>query len=140
MNWGKGIAIFLVLFIVFITTLAVILMRTDADLVAEDYYLQEIKYGDEITAQQNAKDEGIVLEKELKEDGLYLRLTTALEIDEIKLKLFRPDNPKKDVLKTVRGKTFYLPMDQLSQGSYRLTIDWVIDEKAFQLRDEIWVK
>lgn len=140
MNWGRGIAIFLVLFIGFISTLAVVLMRTSTDLVAEDYYLQEIKYGDEITAQQNAKNESVSLSKETTEEGVYLKLNTSLVIDETIVKLLRPDNPKGDVYKAVRGKTFFIPKEELSVGKYQVTIEWFIDEKAFQLRDEIWVK
>ena len=140
MNWGKGIAVFLVLFIGFISTLAVILMRTSSDLVAEDYYLQEIKYGDEITAQQNAKNESISLTKEIEEDGVYLKLNTTLSIDNAKVRLLRPDNPDKDVYKIGRGKIFYIPKDDLSTGKYEVTIEWLIGDDAFQVRDEIWVK
>ena len=48
MSWGKGIAIALTVFILFIATLVTIIIRQKVDLVSEDYYTQEINYQQEI--------------------------------------------------------------------------------------------
>lgn len=139
MNWGKGIAIFLVTFIVFITTLAVILMRASADLESEDYYLKEIKFGDEIEAQQNAKNSNISLVDFFDNDGLILKIEGTDSIDLAELKLTRPDNPSKDITKTFKGDMVYVSLAELEKGLYKVVIDWE-NEHSYQLRKEIWIK
>ena len=140
MNWGKGIAIFLTLFIVFITALGVTLMRANADLESEDYYLKEINYGDEITAQQNANKHGSELDIEIAADGVTIRLKFDGNVESMNSELLRPDNPKLDRLVETNGKVLFIPRDNLTYGKYKLKVNWSDGEKDFQLRDEIWVK
>lgn len=139
MNWGKGIALFLISFIVFITTLAVILMMANADLESEDYYLKEIKFGDEIEAQQNAKNLNLSMVDYFDEGGLIIKIEGAISIEEARISLTRPDNPSKDVKKIFRGNMVYIPLEELHQGKYKVVIDWQ-DGNAYQMRNEIWVK
>ena len=53
MNWGKGITLFLASFIAFMGFLVYKTLQIDFDLVADDYYAQEIAYQDRIDAQHN---------------------------------------------------------------------------------------
>lgn len=53
MNWGKGITLFLAAFIGFMGFLVYKTFQVDFDLVADDYYAQEIAYQDRIDAQHN---------------------------------------------------------------------------------------
>jgi hypothetical protein len=139
MNWGKGIAIFLVSFIIFISTLAAILMSASADLESEDYYLKEIKFSEEITAQQNAKNEQLSLSSQFDKDGLLLKINGEQTIDQAKVKLVRPDDPSKDILKSFKGNMVFVPMNDLNNGLYKVTVEWE-NEKTYQLREDIWVK
>ncbi len=54
MNWGKGIAIALTLFIGFIVVLVISIVSHTVDLETEDYYKKDIAYQDEITSMENA--------------------------------------------------------------------------------------
>ena len=53
MNWGKSIAVVLVLFIGFIMTLVVIMISKDVDLVDEEYYQRDLAYNEEMVAIEN---------------------------------------------------------------------------------------
>ncbi len=139
MNWGKGIAIFLVSFIVFITTLAVILMRANADLESADYYVREIKYGDEITAQQNAHNANLSIHESVDKDGVLLRIEGTKISEEGQVRLIRPDNPNYDISKTFKGNAVFIPIEELNQGKYKVIIDWLADQ-PYQLRNEIWIE
>ena len=139
MNWGKGIAIFLVSFIVFITTLAVILMRANADLESADYYVREIKYGDEITAQQNAHNANLSIHESVDKDGVLLRIEGTKISEEGQVRLIRPDNPNYDISKTFKGNAVFIPIEELNQGKYKVVIDWLADQ-PYQLRNEIWIE
>jgi hypothetical protein len=139
MNWGKGITIFLISFIVFITTLAVILMRANADLESEDYYVREIKYGDEIVAQQNAHNANLSLHQSIDNDGVLLRIEGAEISEEGQIRLIRPDNPNYDITKTFKGNAVFIPVEELNKGKYKVVIDW-LDGQPYQLREEIWIE
>lgn len=140
MNWGKGITIFLVLFIAFITTLAVVLMNTSSDLVSEDYYLREVKYGNEITAEQNARDANSSVEVEESAEGIFVQLRTEKPSDSIQVHLLRGNDPTKDFHTATNGTSVFIDRARLVQGKYLLTITWEVDEDFFQLKKEIWVK
>jgi len=140
MNWGKGVTIFLVLFIAFITTLAVILMNTSSDLVSEDYYLREVKYGDEITAEQNAKDANSTVELEESAEGLFIQLRTENPADSIQVHLLRANDPAKDFHTSTFGTSLFIERAHLELGKYLLTLTWKVKDDYFQLKKDIWVK
>lgn len=140
MNWGKGIAIFLVLFIGFITTLAVILMRANTDLVSEDYYLKEVNYGSEIIAEQNAINAEAELILEEDDDGLFIRVKKEVLPEEITVHLLRGNAASDDVRKTTSGSSVYIPKEELLNGKYVLTVNWEIEGQFYQLKEEVWIQ
>jgi hypothetical protein len=140
MNWGKGITIFLVLFIAFITTLAVILMKTSSDLVSDDYYLREVKYGDEITAEQNARDANSSIAIEESDEGLFIQLRTDAPSDSIQVHLLRGNDPSNDFHASTNGTSLFIERARLVQGKYILTVTWKVDDDFFQLKEVLWVK
>lgn len=140
MNWGKGVGIFLALFIVFITTLAVILMRANADLVSEDYYLKEIHYGDEITAYDNAQKAGAKLFTEVNEAGVLIQVKNTTKLpEEIEVHLLRGNDPEKDIRKKETGSSTFIEQAHLSSGKYTLTVTWKDNEEHFQLKETLWI-
>ena len=54
MNWGYRIIIVFVLFIAGILSMVLYVNSKGADLVAEDYYMQEVNYQDIINAKSNS--------------------------------------------------------------------------------------
>jgi hypothetical protein len=139
MNWGKGITIFLVLFIAFITTLAVILMRTDSELVSDDYYIREVMYGQEITAEQNALNAKAELHTEISEAGVFIQVKQEVLPSEITVHLLRNNDPSKDVEEIAQGSSVFIESGSLNSGKYRLTVNYKIEEDVYQLKKEIWI-
>lgn len=139
MNWGKGIAIFLVLFIGFILTLAIILMQANTDLVGEDYYKKEIAYEDEIVAQSNAKNAGAEIETEISEEGLFVHIKNVESPKDVTIHLLRGNNQDLDVVMSGDGAATFIERSELIDGKYILTITWRKYEKPFQIKKDIWV-
>ncbi|MGM0478079.1 MAG: FixH family protein [Bacteroidota bacterium] len=140
MNWGKGIIIALIAFIGFITTLAVFMMKANTQLVSEDYYLQEIEFGSEITAQSNALSDASSVKSEVSDAGVYLTIETPTSIEEGSIHLHRPNNKKLDVRQPLEGKHTFIDRTALESGKYRLTIDWFDGQKHYQLRKDLWIQ
>jgi hypothetical protein len=138
MNWGKGIAIALILFIAFIVTLGVIMIKADANLVSEDYYIKEVKYGSEIVAQNNAKKNDVKLSTDFTTDGVMFTLS-ATEVEEGTLLLRRSNDPAMDVKMTLEGKNIFVDRKVLNAGKYDVVIDWILEGQSYQIRDILWI-
>ncbi|MCC5924215.1 MAG: FixH family protein [Crocinitomicaceae bacterium] len=139
MNWGKGIAIFLASFMIFITTLAVLLMKADSTLVTEDYYLKELSYGDEIIAEKNAMDINATLELDITLDGVFLKVRNAEIENQMNVALMRMNDSSKDLAMQANGANLFIPRDQLLDGKYHVTVTWKNGEQPFQLKEQIWI-
>jgi hypothetical protein len=139
MNWGKGIAIFLVLFIGFILTLAIILMQANTDLVGEDYYIKEIAYEDEIVAESNAQKAGAKIETEVSEEGLFIHIKNIESPEDVTIHLLRGNDQDLDVSVQGDGAATFIERSELVVGKYILTITWKNGDKSYQIKKDIWV-
>ncbi len=95
MNWGKGIFIFYSLFVVAILSVVYFSFTQEVNLVAEDYYKQEIAYEDQIIRIQNAdklaNKPTIILKNNFIELAFPKEITPKGSI-----LLFRPSDSSKD--------------------------------------------
>lgn len=139
MNWGKGIAVFLVLFIGFILTLAIILMQANTDLVGEDYYKKEIAYEDEIVAESNANLSDAKIETEISEDGLFIHIKNVESPEDVTIHLLRGNNQELDISIPGEGAATFIERSELIVGKYILTITWKKNGKSYQIKKDIWV-
>ncbi len=95
MNWGKGIFIFYSLFVVAILSVVYFSFTQEVNLVAEDYYKQELAYEDQISRIRNtnklANKPTLVLRKN------FIELTFPKEITpKGNILFFRPSDSSKD--------------------------------------------
>lgn len=130
MNWGRGIILAFVGFALVITTLVVISMKQEVNLVSPDYYKQEIAYQDQIHRLENfnALDEKPVVKKE-SSNVLLIKFPLELSNDFVSgnFLLFRPSSSKLD-------KKFKLDLDNngaqrvslenLSKGIWKVKLSW----------------
>ncbi len=140
MNWGKGITIALVLFIGFIVCLGTILMRQNVDLVAEDYYQQEINYESQISAESNAKkleDKPIFTQ----EDNYFIVTVPEGDFTKITLDLKRPNNSDKDLQFDIVGtKMFMIEKSKLDAGQYSLELRYEFEGKPCQQKTSVFIQ
>jgi len=140
MNWGKGITVALTLFIGFIVTLGVILMRQNVDLVAEDYYQQEINYETQISAESNA------LKLEVRptftqDDNYFIVNVPEGAFAKMTLDLNRPNNSDKDQHFDIVGtRMFMIEKDKLDKGQYNVALRYEFDGKPCQQKTEVFIK
>lgn len=139
MNWGKGIAIFLGAFIIFISTLGYFMIKADAQLVSEDYYQKEVEYGTEISAETNALNSNAELSTGFKDDGLHIEVNNATDIIELNIGLLRSNNSDLDLNITSDENYIFIEQSKLVTGKYMLTALWKDDSKSYQIKKEIWV-
>lgn len=126
MDWGKGIALTIIGFVVLIMTMVVISVRMDGiELVTENYYEEEIKYQDRIDESNSADKLG-------REVISYNAQSKVIELDLPNgtigsLQLFRPSDSSLDqtikVEVTHSGKTA-VPLKELKSGYWKVQLNW----------------
>lgn len=136
MNWGKGIAITLALFIGFIMYMVIQQMSTKIDLVSENYYEQEINYSQELNAISRDKAFEDRPTIQLSDDHLLIQLPNDFDLKNTTISLRRPNDENKDLSFDIKGtKLFTLPKNKLDKGSYQVILSYEIDgEKYIQKR------
>jgi hypothetical protein len=140
MNWGKGIAIALGAFVLFILVLAIKLMTTHVDLVTPDYYEREINYSREMEAVQNSEnlDEKVVLN--LIEGFLAVHIPQKLNLKNVELKLIRNNDKKLDRdYKIENTNTFLIDKKELVNGHYDAEIYYTIDGEKYMQKEKIYL-
>lgn len=138
MNWGYRIAILYTSFVIFMVTMVVMTFQYKVNLVAPDYYKQEMSYQSEINKMNNtgALSEEVTLQ--YKEDMLWLNLPGGEAEGEILF--FRPSDASKDfkiALSTDDAGLQALPTEGLDLGLWRLKIDWSVKDKNFYSEQRI---
>jgi len=128
MNWGVGIVIVYILFVVGMLTLVFKSRSQKIDLVTENYYQQELAYQEEIDAKQRVEDSGCmpVIHKISNQYQIEIPDSkgSAIQGD---LLAYCPSNKKGDRLislpKTDDGG-WLLDLEHLEASQYLLKLHW----------------
>ncbi|WP_194974143.1 FixH family protein [Aquiflexum lacus] len=133
MDWGKGIFITIVVFVIFMISLVVVCVKQDdIHLVTQNYYEEEIKYQDQIDKMINASEIGynvLVYDNQLKKVDLLLP-KGAKGI----LHLFRPSDARLDqkiVFDITETNKSSVDVKDLKPGYWRIKLSWSEDGKEF---------
>jgi len=138
MNWGYRIAIFFTAFVCFMLFMVYKCVQTDFDLVAPDYYAQELVYQEQITKLENTEQ---LLQKpswKIEEDGFYLYVPTA--VNNGKLVFFRPSDDNLDFelpLELDEKRMQKVPKDKFQRGMYQIQLSWSDQSKDYYLQEKI---
>jgi hypothetical protein len=128
MNWGVGIAIVYILFVVGMLTLVFKSRSQKIDLVTENYYQQELAYQEEIDAKQRVEDSGCmpVIQKVSNQYKIQIPGSKGNPIQG-SLLAYCPSNKKADrliSLKPTYDGQWLLDLDSLSPSQYILKMHW----------------
>jgi hypothetical protein len=129
-NWGTGLAITMVIFMVFIIYLVVSSTRNTSDsLQDENYYEMGLQHQDQIDLESNAlpyKDE---IDIALSNESLTIQLPAKLSLNEVKLHLYRPSDGKLDQKKIITsmfdtGNKADINVADLNSGPWTVKLKW----------------
>jgi len=138
LNWGTAIVIAFIGFIGFIMFFVVRMSTDDKynhELVADDYYQQELEYQNDIDKVENAKTLSEEINYTKTEEGLLLSFPK--EIDQLKIEgkvfLIRPSNKQLDFEMPISLSNHYLliPDNRLLDGRWNLRIEWTDGKETY---------
>jgi hypothetical protein len=137
MNWGKGLAISLGIFITFIVVMVVIMMRDDDSLYEKDYYEKGEAHTEVMAKKENAKG----VEISYSNGQLSIRLPEVGTLTKVKLK--HMGNSANDLVLNgspeIEQKTFNLITEELAKGIWYAEVNGTIGANSFFTKEELIV-
>ena len=146
-NWGVGIVIAFGLFITFILYFVVMVQsdsKYDNDLVVEEYYKHDAKFGDEMARIQNVEDLAQkptinVVSNEV--EIVFPKIFVPKNIKG-KVSLYRPSNKKLDFqipISLSDATTLLIPIKSLVGGRWGVNMEWQYDGKSYLSKETIYI-
>jgi nitrogen fixation protein FixH len=143
-NWGTGIVLAFVAFIIFILYFVVLSFRdpeSNHDLVSEDYYQQELKYQDDLDAAGNLNKTGARIIVTKTGDGLRVAFPAAFAPEKIEgtVSLYRPSNKQLDFKTPIQlsERQLLIPKSRLLDGRWDIRIDWTYEGKPYLYQQKL---
>ena len=146
-NWGTSIVIAFGLFMTFILFFVFKVQsnsKYDNELVVEEYYKHDAKFGDEMKRAQNAQD----LSQKPKISNASGEITIVFPDAFIpknisgKVSLYRPSNKKMDfeIPLSLANSTLIIPKNSLAGGRWNVNMEWQYDGKLYLSKEIIYIQ
>lgn len=147
MSWGWRIFVLYTLFVAMTLGMVLYMSRFEVNLVAKDYYRQEIGYQAQIDKMKNVSALSEAPDVALDPDSRTLIVKFPPEHGGAELKgsitLFRPSDSRMDRHLPVQigadGKQI-ISVDGLAKGLWRVKVDWQADGLEFYFEDKVMVE
>jgi len=146
-NWGTGIVIAFTLFMSFILYFVIKVQsnsKYDNELVVEEYYKHDAKFGDEMVRIQNAQN--LVEKPQIINEAGEIKIIFPPQFEPKKIKgkvsLYRPSNKKLDfeVPISTSSPTLLIPKSRLVGGLWDITLAWQYDGKDYIYKQNIYIQ
>lgn len=134
MNWGTKIAILYVSFATMIGFMVYKSATQTVDLVAPNYYEQELKYQDKIDGMNNLNADSKAILITQTADKISFNFDKNMGVPQGHILFFKPDNASSDFETEIKANEEgiqTIDTKGLSKGSYLVKIDWKIGDKKF---------
>jgi hypothetical protein len=146
-NWGTGIVIAFALFMSFILFFVFTVQsnsKYDNELVVEEYYKHDAKFGEEMQRIQNAQN----LEKKpiikVNSEEVTIVFPTAFEPKYItgKVSLYRPSDKKLDfeIPISLSSPTLLIPKKSLVGGRWDINMEWQYNGTSYLTKEVIYMR
>ncbi|GAA4310049.1 hypothetical protein GCM10023149_04610 [Mucilaginibacter gynuensis] len=139
MNWGKGIVIGMVCFMLFIIVMVVAMFSQPADDYDKQYYEKGLAYDkDYKRAQQVIKDKAQpVIEFKGAEALIHFRTPVKGQVT-----FARPSDRNMDEkydLDVDSENTAHIPLTRLKTGQWQLTFEWTANNNQYLYKKEVYL-
>jgi FixH len=145
-NWGTGIIIAFTLFMSFILYFVIKVQsnsKYDNELVVEEYYKHDAKFGDEMVRIQNAQN--LVEKPQIINEAGEIKIIFPPQFEPKNIKgkvsLYRPSNKKLDfeIPISLSNSTLLIPKKSLVGGRWDINLNWEYNNKEYQSKNTIYL-
>lgn len=145
MNWGNGIAIAIVIFVLFIGSLVYISFRQKINLVSRDYYPKELNHSAHMEKVKNYQALSAPIKIDLDE-AKYLQISFPADFRGTEIKgraqLYYFVDFEEDhfyPLEVDHAGKQIISLKNLKSGRYKLILDWVAHAKTYYCELELQI-
>lgn len=144
MNWGTKITIAMVLFMTFIVTLVVRISMAKPELVADNYYEQEINFETKIKAQKNMAKLAHAPEIYTANGNIFVDISPCINQEQVEgqIHIYRPNNASLDITIPITGNPtspIVVPEESLVKGVYSVQVSWDMNGKKYFSEERIYL-
>lgn len=136
MNWGRSIILVLVLFMGFISILAIKMINSKDDAFDKDYYEKGLAFDKEYDLKQHVIDDQVTPSITLN-DSTLLIVFKGLEEGNIKFK--SPSDKSKDSSLHIASSTVAVSRDKLEKGEWNLVINWTNNQQNYLFEKSLYI-
>lgn len=135
-NWGTGILITIIIFMIITIGMVVFLMNQDVDLVASDYYNKGIQHQDQIDRvnRTNSMDEAVQINTEIGFVRLIFPKSFTQKNFNGTVQFYRPSDSKKDFSLPISIDTSaqqIVSTQALDKGHWTVKLSWTQDSVEY---------
>ena len=135
-NWGTGIVIGIIIFIVLSITMTIIFMTQDVSLVSDNYYEKSLVYQDEIDKQSRTKslDEQVQIKFDGKTISILFPNEYLTQNKSGEIYFYRPSDQKMDFkipLQLSETGRQIIPTQNIGKGFWRVKLNWEMDGNLY---------
>jgi nitrogen fixation protein FixH len=145
LHWGSGLVVAFALFAAGVLTMVIVSMNREVDLVADDYYQQELKHEQQITSAKRSSALGDSVQCRMSGGTLLLVLPSHFHPDSTtgSLTFYRPADRKKDfvvplVLSSENRQE--VQVGNLEKGLWRVKVRWSFHREDFYREEAIIIQ
>ena len=143
-NWGTGILIFLIMFLLASAAFIIFAFQQDVNLVHKDYYEKGVNYTEQMNIDARSVKYKNAFSISNTDKFLIVTIENSLssKIDSGNLILFRPSDYKKDIFMLIERKTSQINFrkEDLISGRYILKFHWYSDGIKYQVNRPVNVQ
>ncbi len=145
-NWGTSIVIAFALFISFILYFVIKVQsnsKYDNELVVDEYYKKDAKFGAEMLRVQNAADLSEKPAITVSNGEVSIVFPKIYDANKItgKVSLYRPSNKKLDfeIPLSLTNSALLIPKRSLVGGRWDITMDWQYEGKLYTSKEDLYL-
>ncbi|WP_347838835.1 FixH family protein [uncultured Draconibacterium sp.] len=147
-NWGTGIFLFLLLFLLGSAVFITFAVRQQVNLVHKDYYEQGVDYTEQMRVRSRSKAYGNALKTSSNERFFIVDIDDSLisRIDSGTIHMFRPSDYTKDIKTSFQAKSsademhFEFDKNALINGRYILKFSWYAEGIRYEINRPVNVQ
>ena len=143
-NWGTGIFIFLVLFVVGVVSFVIFTLQFDANLVHKDYYEKGVDYSEQMKVNQRSAAYNSAVKIEYKADEVLFEIEDSLacKIDSGRIHIYRPSDRNLDLIFALKNDSsnMSVPRNKLIKGRYIFKFNWFSNGLKYQVDKMVFIE
>lgn len=144
MDWGKGIALVLIVFVIATLSVVSYIISWDFYLVNNNHYEEGVEYQQTIDSKLRADslEHHVVMIFDDEREAIKVIFPEDImdEVSDGKLHLYRPNDPDLDMDMAIdfsQGAVHVIPMARMEKGQWKLTVSWKMENKDYMIEEVV---